>query len=131
MSELSELCRLSELRKLSKLSEFCRWCELPLLEAGGGRNPPPLSYFCDSPKKINGKSCQIFFTFPKYVNGVVETTFCSHMTFGLSGRWQKWSKLPYFRKGGPCREKNECKIHDTDKCRLRHVSHNFLVLFVL
>ena len=37
---------------------------------GGGRNPPPLSYFCDSPKKINGKSCQFFFTFPRYVNGV-------------------------------------------------------------
>ena len=43
---------------------------LTLLDAGGGRNPPPLSYFCDSPKKINGKSCQFFFTFPKYVNGV-------------------------------------------------------------
>jgi hypothetical protein len=73
------------------------------IQCGGGRNPPPLSYFCDSPKKINGKSCQFFLTFPKYVNGVLETTFCSQITFGLARRRQKWSKLAYFH-GGPCRE---------------------------
>ena len=72
-----------------------------------------------------GKVAIFFFTFPKYVNGVLETNFCSHITFGLAGRGQKWSKLAQFHKGGPCREQNEGKIHDTDKCQLRHVSHNF------
>ena len=46
---------------------------------------PPLSYFCDSPKKINGKSCQFFLTFPKYVNGRLGTTFCSQITFSVVG----------------------------------------------
>ena len=32
----------------------------------GGCKTPPISYFCDSPKEINGKSCH-FFTFPKYI----------------------------------------------------------------
>ena len=27
---------------------------------------------------------------PKYVNGVLETTFCSQITFGVVGRGQKW-----------------------------------------
>ena len=62
------------------------WC-------GGGLRKPPLSYKWSSPKKINGKSCQFFFTFPNYVNGVLETTFCSQITIGLAGRGQKWSKL--------------------------------------
>ena len=34
-----------------------------------------------------------FVTFPKYVNGVLETTFYSQVTFGQAGREQKWSKL--------------------------------------
>ena len=41
---------------------------------------------------------------PKYVNEVLETTFCGQITFGLARRGQKWSKLAYFHKGGPCRE---------------------------
>ena len=68
---------------------------------------------------------------PKYVNGVLETTFCSQITFGLAGRWQKWSKLAYFRKGGPCREQYGAKIINTYKCQLQHVARNFLVLFML
>ena len=59
----------------------------------GGRNPPPLSNICGSPKNAQRKSCQFFVTFPKYVNGVLETTFCNHTTFGQAGRGQKWSKL--------------------------------------
>ena len=98
---------------------------------GGGRNPPPLSYKCGSPKNAQRKSCQFFVTFPKYVNGVLETTFCSQITFGLTGRWQKWSKLAYFRKGGPCREQYDAKIINTYKCQLQHVARNFLVLFTL
>ena len=101
------------------------------IECGGGRNPPPLSYKCGSPKNAQRKSCQFFVTFPKYVNGVLETTFCSQITFGLTGRWQKWSKLAYFRKGGPCREQYDAKIINTYKCQLQHVARNFLVLFML
>ena len=90
-----------------------------------------LSYKCGSPKNAQRKSCQFFVTFPKYVNGVLETTFCSQITFGLTGRWQKWSKLAYFRKGGPCREQYDAKIINTYKCQLQHVARNFLVLFML
>ena len=90
-----------------------------------------LSYKCASPKNVQRKSCQFFVTFPKYVNGVLETTFCSQITFGLTGRWQKWSKLAYFRKGGPCREQYDAKIINTYKCQLQHVARNFLVLFML
>merc|ERR1712032_1294978 len=60
-----------------------------------------LSYFCDSLKKINGKSCQFFLTFPKYVNGRLGTTFYSQETFRVVGRGLKWSKLPQFHKGDP------------------------------
>ena len=100
------------------------WC-------GGGRKMPPLSYFCDSPKKINGKSCQFFFTFPKYVNGRLGTTFCSQITFSVVGRGLKWSKLPQFHKGGPCREQQEGKITNQNRCQVIHVAHNFLVIFLL
>ena len=95
-------------------------CMLNPIGCGGG-NPPPLSYKCSSPKKAQRKSCQFFVTFPKYVNGLLETTFCSQITFGLTGRWQKWSKLTYFRKGGPCREQYDAKIINTYKCQLQHV----------
>ena len=61
----------------------------------------------------------------------IYTTFCSQITFGLTGRWQKWSKLAYFRKGGPCREQYDAKIINTYKCQLQHVARNFLVLFML
>ena len=37
---------------------------LTLSGAGGGaKNPPPLSYFCDSPKKIMGKVANFFLLF--------------------------------------------------------------------
>ena len=45
------------------------------LSGAGGEKHPPLSYFCDSPKKIDGKSCQVFLTFPKYENGRLVATF--------------------------------------------------------
>ena len=82
-------------------------------------------------EKCSKKELLIFFTFPKYVNGVLETTFCSQITFGLAGRGQKWSKLAQFRKGGPCREQYDAKIINTYKCQLQHVARNFLVLFML
>ena len=52
------------------------------IECGGLQNPP-----------LSKKKFLIFSTFPRYVNGVLETTFCSQITFGLAGRGQKWSKL--------------------------------------
>ena len=55
-------------------------------------------------------------TFPEYVNGVLETSFCLQITFGQAGREQKFSKLAYFRKGGPCRDQYEGKITNTNKC---------------
>ena len=91
---------------------------------GGGKRPPSHT-FAIPRKKLMGKVANFFFTFPKYVKGVLETNFCSHITFGLAGRGQKWSKLANFRKGGPCREQYEAKIHDTNKCQLQHVAHNF------
>ena len=72
-----------------------------------------------------------FFAFPTHVNGVLETTFFSHITIGLVWRGQKWSKLAKFRKGGPCREQYDAKIINTYKCQLQHVARNFLVLFML
>ena len=96
-----------------------------------GLQEPPLSYKCNSPKKINGKSCQFFLTFPKYVNGRLGTTFCSQITFRVVGRGLKWSKLPQFHKGGPCREQQEGKITNQNKCQVIHVAHNFLVIFRL
>ena len=98
---------------------------------GGGRQTPPLSYFCNSPKKINGKSCQFFLTFPKYVNGRLGTTFCSQITFSVVGRGLKWSKLPQFHKGGPCREQQEGEMTNQKRCLVIHVAHNFWVIFLL
>ena len=131
----SQICGISELQFLFNSDVLPRLLGKDLtinpIECGGGRNPPPLSYKCGSPKNAQRKSCQFFVTFPKYVNGVLETTFCSQITFGLTGRWQKWSKLAYFRKGGPCREQYGAKIINTYKCQLQHVARNFLVLFML
>ena len=111
--------------------ENIQWRKVNPIGCGGGLAEPPLSYKCGSSKNAQRKSCWFFFTFPKYVNGVLETTFCSQITFGLARRGQKWSKLAYFHKGGPCREQYEAKIHDTNRCQLQHVAHNFWVLFVL
>ena len=97
----------------------------------GGVKCPPLSYFRHSPKKINGKSCQFFLTFPKFVNGRLGTTFCSQITFRVVGRGLKWSKSPQFHKGGPCREQQEGKITNQNRCQVIHVAHNFLVIFLL
>ena len=81
--------RMKEIRVLKRK----RWRELTLLNA------------------------RVFFvTFPEYVNGVLETSFCSQITFGQAGREQKFSKLAYFRKGGPCRDQYEGKITNTNKC---------------
>ena len=63
--------------------------------------PLPLSYLCDSPKEINGKNCQFFLTFLKYLNGRLVTSFCSQITFSVASRRPKWSYLSEFHKGGP------------------------------
>ena len=55
--------------------------------------------------------------------------FCSQITFSVLGRGLKWSKLPQFHKGGPCREQQEGKITNQNRCPVIHVAHNFLVIF--
>ena len=72
-----------------------------------------------------------FFTFPKYVNGVLETTFCIHITFGLAGDGKSGQNWPNFLRGGPCREQYKAKMTNTYKCQLQHVARNFLVRFLL
>ena len=54
--------------------------------------------------------------FPKYENGRLETTFFSQITFGVVGRGSKWSNLPQFHKGGPCREQQEGEITNQKRC---------------
>ena len=92
----------------------------PIGCGGGGKG--------NSPKK---KSCQFFFNFLKYVNGRLGTTFCSQITFSVVGRGLRWSKLPQFHKGGPCREQQEGEITNQNRCQVIHVAHNFLVIFLL
>ena len=78
-----------------------------------------------SPKNAPKKGCQFFVTFPKYVNGVLETTFCTQITFGQAGTGQKWSKLAQFHKG---------LLHVTFGLRFVlfcFVACNFWVLFML
>merc|ERR1719341_922136 len=81
---------------------------------------PPFSYFCDSPKKMNGKSCQFFLTFYKYVNERLGTTFCSQITFSVVRRGLKWSTFPLFHKGGPWQEQQEGKITNQNRCQVIH-----------
>ena len=63
------------------------------LLTGGGSRSPPYHINVVPRKMLKERVADFFFTFPKYVNGVLETTFCSQITFGLAGRGQKWSKL--------------------------------------
>ena len=98
---------------------------LTLSDARGGGNN------WGSPKNAQRKICQFCVTFPRYVNGVLETTFCSKVTFGQARKGQKLSKLAEFHKGGPCQEQYEAKITNTYKCQLQHVARNFWVLFML
>ena len=107
------------------------WALINPIWCGGGWKTPPLSYFCDSPKKIYGKSCQFFLTFPEYENGRLGTTFFSQITFSVVGRGSKWSNLPQFHKGGPCREQQEGKMTDQNRWLVIHVARNFLVIFLL
>ena len=72
-----------------------------------------------------------FFTFPKYENGRLGTTFCSQITFSVVGRGLKWSKLPQFHKGGHCREQQEGEMTNQKRCLVIHVAHNFWVIFLL
>ena len=83
---------------------------------GGGKNIPPLIVL-QFPEKNYWEKLPIFFTFPKYENGWLGTTFFSQITFSLVGRGPKWSNLPKFHKGGPCREQMEGKLTDQNSWR--------------
>ena len=50
---------------------------LTLLDAGGGSRSPPYHQNVALRKMLKESVADFFFTFPKYVNGVLETTFCS------------------------------------------------------
>ena len=61
---------------------------------GGGAPKSPPYYINVVPQKmLKEKVADFFFTFPKNVNGVLETTFCSQISVGLAGRGLKWSKV--------------------------------------
>ena len=45
--------------------------------------------------------------------------------------WPKWSNLPKFHKGGPCREQQEGKMTDQNRWLVIPVARNFLVIFLL
>ena len=72
-----------------------------------------------------------FFTVPIYVNGRLGTTFCIQITYGIVGRGLKWSKLPQFHKGGPCREQQEGKMTNQNRCQVTYLADNFFVIFLL
>ena len=60
------------------------------------KNPPVIHILVVSPNKLMGKVANVF-TFPKYVYGRIQPTFCSQLTFiGVVPRGKKWSKLAQF-----------------------------------
>ena len=65
------------------------------------------------------------------MNGRLGTTFFSQITFSVVWRGLKWSKLPQFHKGGPCREQQEGEMTNQKRCLVIHVAHNFWVIFLL
>ena len=50
------------------------------------------------PRKMLKEKLLIFFTFPRYGNGVLETTFCIKIKFGLAGA--KMVKIGLVSLGG-------------------------------
>ena len=50
-----------------------------------------------------------FFTFPKYINGGLGTTFCNQKTSDVVRRGPKWSNWTQFHRGGPCQYQQEGK----------------------
>ena len=62
--------------------------EKPGITHFGAYHRPPDGHFF--PKNAERKDCPIFVTFPRYVNGVLETTFYSQVTFGHTRRGQNW-----------------------------------------
>ena len=98
---------------------------------GGGGIRPPYHTFVIPRKKLMGKVANFFLTFPKYENGRLGATFFSQITFSVVGRVPKWSNLPKFHKGGPCREQQEGKMTNQNRWQVIPVAHNFLVIFLL
>ncbi len=107
-----KICEYNIPQSSKKLPTFIP--HLALSGAGGGGAPSSHTFVIPR-KKLMGKVAN-FFTFPKYVNGRLGTTFCSQITFSMVGRELKWSKLPQFHKGGPCREQQEGKMTNQNRC---------------
>ena len=88
---------------------------LPQNRVGGiSEKHPPSQTFAIPRKKLMGKVANFFLLFP-YVNGRLGATFFSQITFSVVGRVPKWSNLPKFHKGGPCREQQEGKMTDQNR----------------
>ena len=62
---------------------FC--CLEPYRMRGRGSEEPPPRHINVVPRKMLKEKLLIFFTFPRYGNGVLETTFCIKIKFGLAG----------------------------------------------
>ena len=112
---------------------FLRWNfpNINPIGCGGGGIRPPYHTFVIPRKKLMGKVANFFFTFPKYENGRLGTTFCSQITSNVVRRGPKWSNLPKFHKGGPCREQQEGKMTNQNRWLIIHVALNFLVIFLM
>ena len=65
-------------------------------------------------------------TLPKYVNGVLETTFCSQVTFGQAERVQNW---PSFIRGDSVRSKIKAKFMTKENvnCNMFHITFGFFL----
>ena len=84
------------------------------------------------PKKCSKKKLLILFTFRKYMTGVLETTFCSQISFGLGRRGKSDQNWPSFvLRGDPVgsnrKEKFETQI--VAHCNMLHVSFGFFLCY--
>ena len=86
-----------------------------------GAESAPLSNICGSPKNAQRTSCQFFVTFHEYVNGVLETSFCSQITLGQNGH--------SFVKGDPVGSNMKEKLltQINLNCNMFHITFGFFL----
>ena len=76
----------------------------------GGGKAPSQSYFCDSPKKINGKSCQFFLLFLNIEMEGWGLLFEVRYHLGWSGGGPNGQNCPNFIRGDPVGSSRKEKI---------------------
>ena len=64
---------------------------------------------------IQGFEIPKYFEIQDFLTLWLGATFFSQITFSVVGRGPKWSNLPKFHKGGPCREQQEGKMTDQNR----------------